>query len=183
MTRKDKVASGESGEQIRVVVKLRVGWLGPDQGWGEKARKRERREKTGCLGGPDGRNETQIAIIYFRRPVITESESLRVTQFLLGSKPHAAEVNIRNVKKGLTDVKEVHKKKGFHFVVACLWLEVMEELYAHAPFLHHKFVHNMKTNKLTKLVQKNLTSFSQPKSSPKFKRKLLFFMAIGLRFL
>lgn len=52
------------------------------------------------MGGPDGRNETQIAIIYFRRPVITEPESLRATQFLLGSKPHTAEVNIQNVKKG-----------------------------------------------------------------------------------
>lgn len=94
---------------IRVVATPKVGWLGPD--WGlrrEGEKEAERREKrTGCLGGPDGRNETQIAIIYFRRPVITEPESLRATQFLLGSKPHAAEVNIRNVKKGLTDVKEV----------------------------------------------------------------------------
>lgn len=99
-----------------MVVKFGVGLLGPDQGLRREVRKRGR-ERTGCLGGPDGRNETQIAIIYFRRPVITEPESLRATQFLLGSKPHAAEVNIRNVKKGLTDVKEVHKRKGLHFVV------------------------------------------------------------------
>lgn len=95
--------------------------MGPDQGFrrqGEKERERERRKRPDCLGGPDGRNETQIAIIYFRRPVITESESLRTTKFLLGSKPHAAEVNIRNVKKGLTDVKGVHERKGSHFVVA-----------------------------------------------------------------
>lgn len=98
---------------------LRVGLLGPDQGLRREGEKEsERRERTGCLGGPDGRNETQIAIIYFRRPVITGPESLRATQFLLGSKPYAAEVNIRNVKKGLTDVKKVHKRKGFHFVVA-----------------------------------------------------------------
>lgn len=41
MKRKDKVPSGESGELSRVVVKLRVGWLGPDQGLrreGEKER-------------------------------------------------------------------------------------------------------------------------------------------------
>lgn len=70
-------------------------------GPGAQQRRREaERERPGCLGGPDGRNETQIAIIYFRRPVITEPESLRTTKFLLGSKPHAAEVNIRNVKKG-----------------------------------------------------------------------------------
>ena len=43
----------------------------------ERERKREReRARRGRLGGPDGRNETQIAIIYFRRPVITEPESL-----------------------------------------------------------------------------------------------------------
>lgn len=83
--------------------------VGAKPGVEERRREREKRERTGCLGGPDGRNETQIAIIYFRRPVITEPESLRATQFLLGSKPHAAEVNIRNVKKVLTDVKEVHK--------------------------------------------------------------------------
>lgn len=106
--RKDKVVSGVSGELIRVVAERRVGWLGPDQGLRREGEKeRGSRERTGCLGGPDGRNETQIAIIYFRRPVITEPESLRATQFLLGSKPHTAEVNIRNVKKGLTDVKEV----------------------------------------------------------------------------
>lgn len=116
--------SGASGglsraELSRVVARLRVGWLGPDQGLRREGEKEsERRERTDCLGGPDGRNETQIAIIYFRRPVITEPESLRATQFLLGSKPHTAEVNIRNVKKGLTDVKEVRKRKGFHFVVA-----------------------------------------------------------------
>ena len=83
----------------RAAEKLRrVGWLGPDQGLRSEGEK-ESRERTGCLGGPDGRNETQKAIIYFRRPVITEPESLRATQFLLGSKPCAAEVNIRNVKK------------------------------------------------------------------------------------
>ena len=72
---------------------------------GVLARRRERGETPGCLGGPDGRNKTQIAIIYFGRPVITEPESLRTTEFLLGSKPHTAEVNIQNVKKGLTDVR------------------------------------------------------------------------------
>lgn len=87
---------------------------GAGPGVQERRRERERRERTGFLGGPDGRNETQIAIIYFRRPVITEPESLRTTEFLLGSKPHAAEVNIRNVKKGLTDVKEVHERKEIH---------------------------------------------------------------------
>lgn len=119
------VASGascelSSAEVSRGVAKLRVGWFGAGPGVEERRRERERerRARTGCLGGPDGRNETQIAIIYFRRPVITEPESLRATQFLLGSKPHTAEVNIRNVKKGLTDVKEVHERKGFHFVVA-----------------------------------------------------------------
>lgn len=74
--------------------------VGAGPGVQERRRETERRERPGCLGGPDGRNETQIAIIYFRRPVITEPESLRTTEFLLGSKPHAAEVNIRNVKKG-----------------------------------------------------------------------------------
>lgn len=111
MTSPPSVANGElnRAELSRVVARLRVGWLGPDQGLRREGEKEsERRERTGCLGGPDGRNETQIAIIYFRRPVITGPESLRATQFLLGSKPHTAEVNIRNVKKGLTDVKEVH---------------------------------------------------------------------------
>lgn len=83
--------------------------------WGQTGGpEKERRGRTGCLGGPDGRNKTQIAIIYFRRPVITEPESLRTTEFLLGSKPHAAEVNIQNVRKGLTDVREVQERKGFH---------------------------------------------------------------------
>lgn len=88
--------------------------IGARPGVLDRRREREKRERPGCLGGPDGRNKTQIAIIYFGRPVITEPESLRTTEFLLGSKPHAAEVNIRNVKKGLTDVKEVHKRKGSH---------------------------------------------------------------------
>lgn len=123
-----KVPSGASREVSAAEAerssceKLRVGWLGPDQGLRREGEKEGERERTGCLGGPDGRNETQIAIIYFRRPVITEPESLRATQFLLGSKPHTAEVNIRNVKKGLTDVKEVRERKGFHFVVATIFL-------------------------------------------------------------
>lgn len=108
--------------------------VGAGPGVEERRREREREERTGCLGGPDGRNETQIAIIYFRRPVITEPESLRATQFLLGSKPHTAEVNIRNVKKGLTDVKEVRERKGFHSVVAffdwkSVWLGNRAELW------------------------------------------------------
>lgn len=48
--------------------------LGPVQGLRREGEKGK--EKTCCLGGPDGRNETQIAIIYFRRPVITEPESV-----------------------------------------------------------------------------------------------------------
>lgn len=93
-----------------------MGWWRPDQGLRREGEK-ESRERTRSLGGPDGRNETQIAIIYFRRPVIIEPESLRATQFLLGSKPSTAEVNTRNVKKGLTDVKEAHKQKRFNLVV------------------------------------------------------------------
>lgn len=73
--------------------------MGPDQGFWIEVEKERERGRPGCLGGPDGRNKTQIAIIYFRRPVITEPESLRTTEFLLGSKPHAAEVNIQNVRK------------------------------------------------------------------------------------
>lgn len=116
-----KVPSGASREVSAAEAerssceKLGVGWLGPDQGLRREGEKEGERERTGCLGGPDGRNETQIAIIYFRRPVITEPESLRATQFLLGSKPHTAEVNIRNVKKGLTDVKEVPRTERVPF--------------------------------------------------------------------
>lgn len=92
----------ESNKQVEQLKRdLLKSWVvGAGPGVQERRRETERRERPGCLGGPDGRNETQIAIIYFRRPVITEPESLRTTEFLLGSKPHAAEVNIRNVKKG-----------------------------------------------------------------------------------
>lgn len=55
MKRKDKVSSGVSGELSRaevsrVVAKLRVGWLGPDQGLrreGEKERESERERGKG----------------------------------------------------------------------------------------------------------------------------------------
>lgn len=95
--------------------------MGPDQGFWIEGEK-ERGERPACLGGPDGRNKTQIAIIYFGRPVITEPESLRTTEFLLGSKPHAAEVNIQNVKKGLTDVKKVHKPQKLTFGSSLLFV-------------------------------------------------------------